>query len=153
MMVSHGWGVGDRWWQSYLFQSPMSRYYVGVLKSLALAGRPVLRDLPVHLKLSSNSNCSLHGYIRTCQLHLGTFFYSLFSFYPWGWPTCVSTIQYTIFTPVMHYGSLCKFVIMFMLMLDSYTLASFGKNINNDTLNTSGWNATIIDPCACRYFL
>ena len=41
------------------------------VKSLWLAGRPVPRDLPVHLKLSSNSNyitcmiinCSLHGYI------------------------------------------------------------------------------------------
>jgi hypothetical protein len=25
-------------------------------------------------------NCSLHGYIRTCLLRLGTFFYSLFFF-------------------------------------------------------------------------
>ena len=66
----------------------MFGYYVGVLKSLTLAGRPVLGDLPVHLKLSSNSNhitCmiinySLHSYIRICLLHLETFFYSLLLF-------------------------------------------------------------------------
>ena len=60
----------------------MFGYCVGVLKSPVLAGRPVLGDLHVHLKLSSNSNhiiymiinCSLHGYIWPCRLHIGTFF-------------------------------------------------------------------------------
>ena len=52
-----------------------------------VAGRPVLGGLPTYLMLSSSSNhvicmiiaCSLHDYIRTCQLYIGTFFYSLFS--------------------------------------------------------------------------
>ena len=82
----------------------------------ALAGRPVLRDLLVHLKLSSNSNhitcmiinCSLHGYIRTCRLHVGTFFYSLFSFYPWGWPRCVSTILNYRFYPCHELWSIMQ---------------------------------------------
>jgi hypothetical protein len=72
---------------------------IGVHKvSMAWQTRP--GDPPVHLKLSPNSshitcmiiNCSLHGYIRTCRLHVGIFFYSLFSFYPWGWPRCVFNI-------------------------------------------------------------
>jgi hypothetical protein len=103
-----GWGVGGRWWQPYPSHlTPMVRYCVGVLKSLALANRPVLGDHPIHLTLSSNSshitcmiiNCSLHSYFWPCLLHLGLFFYSLFSFYPWGWLRCVSTILEIPFFP------------------------------------------------------
>jgi hypothetical protein len=58
--------------------------------SLALAGRPVLRELPIHLTLRSSSNhviCmiinySLCGYIGTSLLRLGIFFNSLVLFYP-----------------------------------------------------------------------
>ena len=52
------------------------------------AGRLVLSGLPTYLTPSSSSNhicCmiinySLQGYIKTCLLHLGIFFYSLFFF-------------------------------------------------------------------------
>ena len=139
----------------------MFEYCVGVLKSLALAGRPVLGDLPVHLKLSSNSNhitcmiinCSLHGYIRTWWLHLGRFFYSLFSFYPWGWLRCVSTILEIPFLPLTWTIGLlmqvCNLVHAHARLL---YLALLWENINNDTLNTFGWNATTIDPCTYEYF-
>jgi hypothetical protein len=102
------WGVGGRWWQPYpSLIIPMFGYCVGVLKSLALASRPMLRDLPVHLTLSCNSshiscmiiNCSLHSYFWPCLLHLGLFFYSLFSFYPWGWLRCVFIILEIPFLP------------------------------------------------------
>jgi hypothetical protein len=93
----------------------MFRYCIGVLKSLALAGRLVLGDLPVHLKLSSNSNhvtcmiinCSLHGYIRTCRLHIGIFFVFLLSL---RLAICVSNILEIPFY---------KYVILFMPMLDT----------------------------------
>jgi uncharacterized membrane protein (Fun14 family) len=77
-----------------------------------LASRPVLRDLPIHLTLSSSFNhviCmiinySLHGYIRTCLLHLGIFFYSLFSLLSLRLAqVCVHYPEYTIFTPAMNY--------------------------------------------------
>ena len=138
----------------------MDSFLIGVLKSLTFAGRPVLGDLSIHLTLRSSSNhvtcmiinCSSHGYIRLCLLHLGTFFYSLFLFYPWGWPKCVSTIlNYTMFTPVLNYGSLYKHVILFISKLESLHHAFLWKNINNDTLNTSRRNATTIDLCACWY--
>jgi hypothetical protein len=64
-------------------------------------------------------NYSLHGYIRICLLHLGTFFYSLFLFYPLGWQqVCVHYPKNNIFTPIIDFGSLCKYVIFFMVMLD-----------------------------------
>ena len=115
--------------------NPHVRVLCSSLKSIAPSGRPVLGDLPVHLTLRSISNhviCmiinySLHGYIRTCLLHLGIFFYSLFSFYPWGWLRCVSLSLKYHFYPYHDYGPLCKYVILFMLILDSYTLPSFGK--------------------------
>ena len=44
----------------------------------------------------------------------------------------------TMFTPVMNYGLLCKYVILFMPMLDTLYLALLWENINNDTMNTSG---------------
>jgi hypothetical protein len=37
----------------------------------------------------------------------------------------------------MSYDSLCKYVIMFMSMLEYVYLALLWQNINNDTLNTS----------------
>ena len=54
----------------------MSGYYVGVLKSLALAGRPVLVDLPINFTLSSNSShvtCLIINYLCTAILeHAGS---------------------------------------------------------------------------------
>jgi hypothetical protein len=137
-----------------------SGIHVGVRKSAWLTGRPVPRDLSGHLTLMSRSNhvicmifnCSLHGYIRISLLHLGTSFYSLFLFYPWGWPKCVSTILKTpCVTPALNFGSLCKHVILFISMLDSLHHAFLWESMNNDTLNTSGWNTTMVDPCACGY--
>ena len=98
-------------------------------------------------------NYSLHGYIWPCWLYVGTFFYSLFSFYPWGWPRCVSTILEILFLPLSWtIGLLCKYVILFMLMLDSLHHAFLWENINNNTLNTSGWNVTTIDPCVAKIY-
>ena len=122
----------------------MFGYCVGVLKSLTLASRPVLGDLPIHLTLSSSSNhvvCmiinySLHGYIRTSLLNLGTFFVSLLSLRLAQ--MCVHYHENTAFTPVLNFGSLCKYVILFMSMLESLHHAFLWENINNDTLNTSG---------------
>ena len=51
---------------------------------------------------------------------------------------CVHYPENIIFTPIMNYGPLCKYVILFMLMLDSGCLALLWESINNDTLNTSG---------------
>ena len=125
----------------------MFRYCVRVLKSIALTGRPVLGDLPVQLTLSSNSNritcmiinCSLHGYIRTCRFHVGTFFYCLFSFYPWGWPRCVSTILKIPFLPLSRtIGLLMQVCNLVHAHARLSYLALLWKNINNDTLNTSG---------------
>jgi hypothetical protein len=68
---------------------PHSGIRVGVCKvSMTWQTKP--EDLLVYLTLSSSSNhvccmifsCYVHGYIRACRLHLGTVFYSLFSFYP-----------------------------------------------------------------------
>jgi hypothetical protein len=121
------------------------RFSLGYFRSiLILTSRPVPRDLSMHLKLSPNANhvfymtinCSLQDYIRTYLLHLGTFFYSLFSFYPWGWPRCVSTIFDILFLPCHELWSTCKYVIFFISRLDSLYLALIWKNINNDTLNT-----------------
>ena len=49
---------------------------------------------------------------------------------------CVHYPEITIFTPIMNYGPLCKYAILFMLMLDSLHLALLWENINNDALNT-----------------
>ena len=138
----------------------MFGYCVGVLKSLALASRPVLGDLPIHLTLSSSSNhvvcmiinCSLHGYIRTCRLHVGIFFYSLFSFYlEVGLDVCPLSMKYHFYPchALWFTMQVCNHVYAHARLL---YLALLWENINNDTLNTFGWNATMIDPCTCEYF-
>jgi hypothetical protein len=43
-----------------------------------------------------------------------------------GSNVCPLSLKYR-FYPCHDYGPLCKYVILFMLMLDSYTLPSFGK--------------------------
>jgi hypothetical protein len=53
-----------------------------------------------------------------------------------GSDVCPLSLNYH-FAPIMNYGPLCKYVILFMLMLDSYTLLLW-ENINNNTLNTFG---------------
>jgi hypothetical protein len=50
---------------------------------------------------------------------------------------CVHYPEYTIFTPVRNFGSVCKYVVLFISMLDSLHIAFLWENINNDTLNTS----------------
>ena len=122
----------------------MLGHHLGVLKSLALAGRPVVRDLPIHFTLRSSSNhviCmiinySLHGYIRTSLLYLGIFFVSLLSLRLAQ--VCVHYPQNTMFTPIINFGSLWKHVILFISMLDSLHHTFLWENINNDTLNTFG---------------
>ena len=127
-----------------------------------MSHRPVLGDLPAHLTLRSSSNhviCiiinySLHGYIRTSLLHLGTFFNFFVSLLSLRLAkVCVYYPEYTMFTPVINLGSLLKHVILLISILESLHHAFIWKNINNDIMNTSGWNATMIDPCACGYFL
>ena len=122
------------------------------------AGRLVLSGLPTYLTPSSSSNhicCmiinySLQGYIRTCLLRLGIFFYSLFTFILEVDPDVCPLSLNTIFTPAMNYGLLCTYAIMFMSMINLVHLALLWENINNDTLNTSRCNATTIDLYACR---
>ena len=109
-----------------------------------LAGRPMLGDLPVHLTLSSNSshvtcmiiNCSLHGYIRICRLHVGTFFYSLFSFFlEIGLDVCPLSIKYRFYPYHVLWTTMqvCNLVHAHARLL---YLALLQENINNDTLNT-----------------
>ena len=155
-------------WLSKICDASMPQFHTypklhsKTLVSHEVVGRPVLGGLLTYLTLSSSSNhircmiinCSLHGYIRTMPAPLRNillFFVFLLSLrlaqmcvhYPWN----------TVFTPVMHHGPLCKYVIMFMSMLEYEYLALLWENINNDTLNTSRWNATMIDPCTCGYSL
>ena len=66
---------------------------------------------------------------------------------------CVHYPWYTIFTLVMNYGPLCKYAIMFMSMLEYIYLALLLENINNNTLDTFRWNATMIAPCAWDKYL
>ena len=125
----------------------MFEYCVGALKFLVLAGRPVPGDLPVHLKLSSKSNhitcmiinCSLHGYIRTCRLHVGTFLlFFVFLLSLRLAQMCVHYPEITVFTPAMNYWStmqVCNLVHAHDRLL---YLALLWESINNDTLNTSG---------------
>ena len=125
----------------------MFGYCVGVLKSLALAGKPVLGDLPVHLTLRSSSNhviymiinCSLHGYIRTCRLHVGIFFYFfVFSFIlEVGPDVCPLSLKYH-FTPVIDYWFSLQACNLVHINARLLYLVLFWENINNDTLNTSG---------------
>jgi hypothetical protein len=65
---------------------------------------------------------------------------------------CVHYLGYTMFTLVINLGSLFKHVILFISILESLHHAFLWENINNNTLNTSRSNATMIDPCACGYF-
>ena len=79
-------------------------------------------------------NFSLHGYIRTCLLHLGTFFYSLFSLLSLRLAqVCVHYPKYTIFTPIINYWftmQVCNLVHIHARLL---YLALLLENINNDT--------------------
>ena len=121
-------------------------------------GRPMPGDLPDHLKLSSNSShitcmiihSSFHGYIRTCQLHVGIFFILYFPFIiEVSLDVCPLSMKYHFYPCHELLVYLCKYVILIMLMLDSACLALLWENINNGTLNTSGCNATMIDSYAC----
>jgi hypothetical protein len=106
----HGWAVGDRWWQPCLSLvihhvrlgcRSLNHHMRLLADQYSVASWPVLNlALALIMKLVWLLTCSLHGYIRTCLLHLGIFFYSLFSFYPWGWPRCVSTIHDIPFLPL-----------------------------------------------------
>jgi hypothetical protein len=116
------------------YNPPRSGIRVGVHKvSMAWQTRP--GDLLVHLKFSSNSshitcmiiNCSLHCYIRTCQLHIGTFFIHCFPFILEVNPdVCPLSSKYR-FYPCHKLCPSCKYVIMFIPMLDTNTLPSCGK--------------------------
>jgi hypothetical protein len=90
-------------------------------------------------------NCSLHDYNRICLLHLGTFFYSFISFLSSRLVQVgVSTILNILFLPVISYWftmQVCNHVHIHVRLL---YLTLIWENINNDTLNTSGWNAAAI---------
>ena len=84
-------------------------------------------------------NYSFHGYIRTCLLHLGTFFYFLFSLLSLRLAqVCVHYSKYTIFTLVMNYWftmQVCNLVHIHARLLHHVFL---WENINDNTLNTFG---------------
>jgi hypothetical protein len=106
--------------------------------SMAFLTHLTLRSSSNHV-LSMIINCSWHGNIRTSLLHLETFFYSLFSLLSLRLAQeCVHYPEYTIFTPIINFGSLCKYVILFISMLNSLHHAFLWENINNDTPNTFG---------------
>jgi hypothetical protein len=106
----HGWGVGGRQWQPcpslviphvHLGCRSLNRHMRLLADQYSVASRPVLSlALALIMWFVWLLTCSLHGYIRTCMLHLGIFFYSLFSFYPWGWPRCLSAIHDIQFLPL-----------------------------------------------------
>jgi hypothetical protein len=55
----------------------------------------------------------------------------------------IMTYRYTEYLSIMQ-----SYYLVHVPTRNSYTMPSFGKNINNDTLNTSESNVTMIDLCA-----
>jgi hypothetical protein len=72
-------------------------------------------------------------------LDLGLFFYPFSLFYPLRCAKCVSIIlNIIVFTPVINIGVLASIIIQVYIYIRLLIKCLPLKNINNDTLNTSG---------------
>ena len=88
--------------------------------------------------------------VDQCLLDLGLLFYPFFSILSFEeCQVCVHYLEIIILTAAISIGVLLSIIIQVHIHTRLLINAFLWENINNDTLNTSGLNATMIAPWAC----